>query len=98
MVAALLSLNVKSLPKRLKMSENKYNYYLKDLGIITKEYARDAIKEHIEAKGTDSEDYKTGYMMAFHRFITLMQQQAESFEISLEELGLEDIKEDEFFK
>jgi hypothetical protein len=80
------------------MPENKYSYYLKDLGTITKEYAREAIKEHIEAKGTDSEDYKTGYMMGFHRFITLMQQQAESFDIPLDELGLDDIEEDEFFK
>ena len=80
------------------MSGNKYNYYLKDLGTFTKEYAREAINEYIEAKGTDSESYKTGYMMGFHRFITLMQQQAEAFDISLEELGLDDIKEDEFFK
>ena len=80
------------------MTENKYSFYLKDLGIITKEYAREAIKEHIQAKGTGSEDYETGYMMGFHRFITLMQQQAESFDISLDELGLDDIEEDEFFK
>jgi hypothetical protein len=80
------------------MSDNKYRYYLMDLGTITKEYAREAIQEYIYAKGNDSEDFKTGYMMAFHRFITLMQQQAESFDIALEELGLNDIKEDDFCK
>ena len=80
------------------MSENKYSYYLKDFETITKKYAREAIKEYIEAKGTDSEDYKTGYMMGFHRFINLLQQQAESSDISLEELELDDIKEDEFFE
>ena len=80
------------------MSDEKYKNYLTDLGAITKEYAREAIEGYDSAKGSDDENYKTGYMMGFHRFVTLMQQQAESFDISLEEIGLADIDEDEFLK
>lgn len=65
------------------MSDEKYRNYLADLGAITKEYAREAIVEHVSAKGSDEESYKTGYMMGFHRFVTLMQQQADSFGIRM---------------
>ncbi len=80
------------------MKDDKYKYYLLDLGSITKDYAREAIKEYVDSKGTKDEDYKSGYMMGFHRFITLMQQQAEAFDIRLKEISLDDIEESEFFK
>ena len=80
------------------MDNEKYKNYLGDLGTIAKEYALESISEHKAAKGTSEEDYKTGYMMGFHRFITLMQQQAESFDIPLKEIGLADIDEGDFFK
>jgi hypothetical protein len=50
------------------------------------------------AKCSEKEDYKTGYMMGFHRFVTLMQQQAAVFDIPLNEIGLADFDESEFFK
>ncbi|MCG9739576.1 hypothetical protein L1D32_15540 [Shewanella insulae] len=80
------------------MDNEKYKNYLCDLGTITKDYAREAVDDYKAAKGTTSEEYKTGYMMGFHRFITLMQQQAESFDIQLKEIGLDDIDENEFLK
>ena len=80
------------------MENGKYKYYLLDLGTTTKEYAREAIDEYESAKGTNEEDFKTGYMMGFHRFVTLMQNQAESFGIPLNEIGLADFDEREFFK
>jgi len=80
------------------MDNDKYKNYLKDLGVLTSEYAREAIEEEKTAKGTSNEDYKTGYSMGFHRFITLMQQQAESFQIPLDEIGLADFDESEFFR
>ena len=79
------------------MSEEKYRGYLLDLGVITKEYAHEAIRERIYAKNTEAEDYKTGYMMGFHRFVTLMQQQAEAFGIPLKEIGLDDIDDNDFY-
>lgn len=80
------------------MDNEKYKNYLGDLGTIAKEYARESINEYKAAKGTSEEDYKTGYMMGFHRFITLMQQQADSFDIPLKEIDLADIDEGDFFK
>ena len=78
------------------MSDEKYKNYLIDLGTLTKEYAREAIAENISAKGSEDEGYKAGYMMGLHRLVTLMQQQAESFDIPLNEIGLADIDESEF--
>jgi len=80
------------------MPEDKYRHFLCAIVANTKIYAREAIKEYVKAKGTDSEDYKTGYMMGFHRFITLIQQDADAFDIKLEEIGLADFNEEEFYK
>jgi len=40
-------------------------------------------------------DFSTGYMAGFHRVVSLMQQQAEAFDIPLEEIGLQEIDADE---
>jgi hypothetical protein len=80
------------------MSDEKYKNYLADLGAIAGEYAREAIADNVKAKGSDEESFKTGYMMGFHRLITLMQQQAELFEIPLNEIGLADLDENEFLR
>lgn len=80
------------------MPNDKYKNYLIDLGTITKEYAREAINDHTSPKDTESKDFRSGYMMGFHRMITLLQQQAELFDIPLQEINLEDIKESDFFK
>lgn len=80
------------------MPNDKFKNYSIDLGKITKEYAREAIDDHAKAKGSDSENFKCGYMMGLHRFVTLMQQQADSFDIKLEDIGLDDIDESEFLK
>ena len=68
-----------------------YQNYLKDLGALIRELALEAKQQAIE-KDTD---FSTGYMAGFHRVVSLMQQQAEAFDISLEEIGLEGIDADE---
>ncbi|MGI1668755.1 MAG: hypothetical protein K6L74_00370 [Neptuniibacter sp.] len=79
------------------MEDEKYKNYLLDLGLLAKEYSREAIEDHRVAKGVEK-TYAEGYKMAFHRIITLMQQQADAFEIPLNEIRLEDIDEKEFLK
>lgn len=69
--------------------EDKYKNYVLDLGVILKEMSMDASKEYQESKNTNEESYKLGYLMGFHRVLTLMQQQAEGFCISQKEIGLE---------
>lgn len=79
------------------MSNEKYKNYLSDLVSLTKEYARESIADYIVAKGLEEESYKAAYMLGFHRFITLIQQQANAFDMPLIETGLADINENDFF-
>lgn len=64
--------------------------YLCDLGLLIKEMAFEA-KE--VCKKSPSE-FSFGYLAGFHRVVSLMQQQAEAFGISHEELGLSGIDAD----
>ena len=68
-----------------------YQDYVKGLGVLIKELALEAKQQAVE-KGTD---FSTGYMTGFHRVVSLMQQQAEAFNISLEAIGLDGIDADE---
>lgn len=68
-----------------------YQNYLKDLGVLIREMALEA-KQQVVEKDTD---FSTGYMAGFHRVVSLMQQQAEAFDISLEDIGLDGIDVDE---
>ena len=74
--------------------ENKYHLFLEDIGNTIKNYALEAKK--IKDSSNDSEEIKfqTGYLCGFHRIITLMQQQAEIYDISLKEINL-DINEND---
>lgn len=64
--------------------------YLLDLGVLLKEMALEA---KARQAATDS-DFDTGYVAGFHRVVSLMQQQAESFGLSLEAIGLDGIDAD----
>ncbi len=68
-----------------------YQNYLKDLGILLKDYALEA-KQQADHKGTE---FSIGYLAGYHRIISLMQQQAEAFDIPFEEIGLDRIDADE---
>jgi hypothetical protein len=74
-----------------------YENYIADLGDLVTEAARDAIREYHDSINSDSSEFKSGYMMAFHRIVTLMQQQADAFQIPRENIGLAAIDELEFF-
>ena len=74
-----------------KLEMTVYQNYLKDLGVLLKEMALEA-KQDAATKKTE---FSIGYMAGFHRVVSLMQQQAESFNISLKEIGLDDFDPDE---
>lgn len=76
------------------MMDEKYKNYLYDLGKILRNMGIDAVEEHEKAKGTNQESYKLGYLMGFHRVLTLMQQQAEYFEIEQKEIAMQDFDAD----
>lgn len=70
------------------MKNNVYHNYLKDLGSLLKEI----IEEHKAKKLVDKmSDYDTGYEMALYELVSLMQNQAEVFEIDLSEINLSGI-------
>lgn len=73
------------------MEDEKYKNYLHDFGALLKEYALEA-KKISDSKGTE---FSTGYVSGFHRVVSLMQQQAEAFEIPFEEIGIDGIDADE---
>lgn len=75
------------------MDQNKYKAYLDSLGEVLEEYALEAKRNKDISIGTKSEDFNTGYLAAFYRVITLMQQHAEPYEIPLEDLSLDKISE-----
>lgn len=68
-----------------------YQNYVRDLGVLIKELAFEAKLRMVET----GSDFSTGYMAGFHRVVSLMQQQAEAFDIPLEAVGLEGIDADE---
>lgn len=76
---------------RFREHKCKYRYYLYDLGLLLKEYALE-IKKELELRGGD--EFLEGELLGYYRMITLMQQQAEGFDIPLEDLRLEDINPD----
>jgi hypothetical protein len=71
-----------------------YKSYCIAFGESFKESIFDAIKKKEESLGTKNEDFNTGYLCGIHRVVTLMQQQAEIFELPFNELGI-DFKETE---
>lgn len=69
-------------------------YYLHDLGILLKERALEAREEQHLQMDEVNRAYHTGYLMAMHNVISLMQQQADSFGIPTALMRLEDINPD----
>jgi len=74
---------------------DKYKNYLVDLGFLVKERALESkVTKQGEQKDSSNYIYETGRLMAFNEMISIMQQQAEGFEIELSELNLEGIEPD----
>ena len=72
----------------MKFNQEKYKNYVHDLGLLLKELGEEALENYNSSMGTDEESYKLGYLMGFHRVLTLMQQNAEGFNIEKGELGM----------
>ncbi|MGO4222383.1 hypothetical protein AB4Y64_11085 [Lysobacter sp. TAF61] len=73
------------------MNEDVYKNYLTDLGRLVADLAVGAKQQSTQVNS----DFAVGYLAGFHRIVSLMQQQAESFCIPLEAIGLAKIDADE---
>lgn len=74
---------------------SKYRLYLYDLGYELKLRAIEARRERDSTlPGSSERTYYSGRVIAFNEVISIIQQQAEGFEIPLTELRLDDIVPD----
>jgi len=77
------------------MKDNeKFKNYLRDLGQLVKEHALAAVNEREEHRGQPTQEFYDGYVLGFHRLVSLMQQQALAFGIDLKDLQLDEIEPD----
>ena len=67
-----------------------YHYYLKDLIVLIVDQAIEAKKKR-DNNGTD---YDIGRLMAYHEIVSLIQQQAASFDLSHEDIGMPPVNPD----
>jgi hypothetical protein len=72
---------------------NKYSYYLHDLGAELRQMADDALRRARGANKYDREQ-RQGELFTFVEVLSLMQQQADTFDIPHSELGLEGLDPD----
>jgi hypothetical protein len=73
----------------------KHENYLFDLGLLLKERALEARRQRDELpEESPDRTFQSGRVIAFNEVISIMQQQAEGFDIPLSDLRLEDIDPD----
>ncbi|MFC1642621.1 hypothetical protein ACFL5O_08040 [Myxococcota bacterium] len=68
-----------------------YRDYLVATNELLIEFAREAEEKISRTRGTEEGKFDAGYVMGFHRVISLMQQQADAFGFELADIGLEGI-------
>lgn len=74
--------------------DEKFQHYLFDLGRLVKEHALAAVEEKQKQEDTTAQEFYDGYVLGFHRIVSLMQQHALAFGIELKDLQLEGIEPD----
>ena len=74
--------------------DSVYQLYLRDLGNLVKEAARKVKTDYGGPSEDERSDFNLGRLSAMHEIVSLMQQQAEAFGLSLAELEIEDIDPD----
>ena len=77
-------------PRSTDEREDIYKNYLLDLGRLIKEQARETKREKDCCAGAEKA-FAEGKLMAYHEVISLMQQQAAAFGLSLHSIALQDI-------
>jgi hypothetical protein len=73
------------------MGDSSHAYYLRDLGLLLREDAEEAV---LEARRPDATEFDQGRRMAYYSVISLMQDQARTFDLPLADLAFEDFEPD----
>jgi hypothetical protein len=71
--------------------EETFQRYLLATNELLLEFAREAKRQADATRGTEAGNFEAGYLMAFHRVISLLQQQAPAFGLEVSEVGLEGV-------
>lgn len=74
--------------------DDTFKNYLVDLGRLIKEYALATVAEREKQSERAGQEFYDGYVLGFHRVVSLMQQQAQVFGIDLKDLQLEGVEPD----
>ena len=78
-----------------ELVDQKYKWYLYDLGPILKERALEAKAARDAAQpGSEQRAFHSGLVLAFYEVISILQHQADGFRIERQELRLEDVDPD----
>jgi hypothetical protein len=72
----------------------QWQNYLIDLGRLVKEYALAAVEEREKYRNESTQEFYDGYVLGFHRIVSLMQQQSLDYNIDLKEIQLDSIEPD----
>ena len=70
------------------MSADAYKDYILATNELLLEFAREAKQKADSSRGKMGGDFDSGYLMGFHRVVSLMQQQAEAFGLETSDIGL----------
>jgi len=84
---------VKSLVEAGNEGGNKYSYYLQDLGTELRQMADEALREARSAS-TGEREFHEGLLSTYSTVLSLMQQQADTFEIPYSDLNLDGLDPD----
>ncbi len=71
------------------MADDKYRFYLMDVGLILRERALEAEQEQEAARGTAGASFEVGRAMAYYEVVSLLLGQAEVFGLAPEDLRME---------
>jgi hypothetical protein len=69
--------------------DDVHAHYLRDLGFLLREAGEDAKRRAQRPWRSKNRQWESGRQFAYMEVLSLMQQQAESFELPLSDLGLE---------
>lgn len=75
-------------------AEDTWRQYVVATSELLLEFAREAKRQADATRGTAAGNFDAGYLMGFHRVVSLLQQQALAFGLDESDVGLEGVDPD----
>ena len=74
------------------MNNQSFRNYIREISCILKDNAKKAKLDADHPNKSDSAEFNSGFLMAYHQVIATMKNQAPLFDLDQEEIGLADIE------